>query len=82
MQEIAGQYLQSDDRELMERSYDAQQPAWKRGSLRVTAAAIRFDLDTAALDNPAVRDARPEQFFDNRLVERLEQQGFFQRLWP
>ena len=43
--------------------------------------AIRFDLETAAGDNPAARDARPEQFYDNRLIERLEQQGFFDHLW-
>jgi ABC-type nitrate/sulfonate/bicarbonate transport system substrate-binding protein len=81
MVEIAAQYLQSNDMELMERSYDAQAPAWKRGTLRVQPEAIRFDLDAAAVDNPAARDARPEQFYDNRLVEVLEQQGVFQRLW-
>jgi ABC-type nitrate/sulfonate/bicarbonate transport system substrate-binding protein len=81
MIEIAAQYLQTNDMELMERSYNAQAPAWKRGTLRVQPEAIRFDLDTAAVDNPAARDARPEQFYDNRLVEILEQQGLFQRLW-
>ncbi len=81
MIEIAAQYLQSNDLELMERSYNAQAPAWKRGTLRVQPEAIRFDLDTAAVDNPAAREARPEQFYDNRLVEILEQQGLFQRLW-
>ena len=81
MIEIAAQYLQTNDMELMERSYDAQAPAWKRGTLRVQPEAIRYDLDTAAVDNPAAREARPEQFYDNRLVELLEQQGFFQRLW-
>jgi NitT/TauT family transport system substrate-binding protein len=81
MKEIAAQYLQTSDMELMERSYNAQAAAWERGSLRVTPEAIRFDLETAALDNPAARDARPEQFYDNRLIDRLEQQGFFERLW-
>jgi NitT/TauT family transport system substrate-binding protein len=80
VKEIAAKYLQTTDMELMDRSYDAQAPAWEHGSLRVEPEAIRFDLETAAGDNPAARNARPEQFYDNRLVERLEQQGFFQRL--
>ncbi|HEY7061646.1 MAG TPA: hypothetical protein VII06_09215 [Chloroflexota bacterium] len=79
MKEIASQHLQTTDMDLLERSYNAQVDAWERGSLRVTPDAIRFDLETTAQDNPAARDARPEQFYDNRLVERLEQQGFFQR---
>jgi NitT/TauT family transport system substrate-binding protein len=81
MKEIAAQYLQTTDMDLMERSYNVQVVAWERGSLKVTPEAIRFDLETAAADNPAARDARPEQFYDNRLIDRLEQQGFFQRLW-
>ena len=79
--EIIAQYLQNDDPELLERSYNAQAMGWER-TLLVPAEAIRAELEGIAPDNPAGRTARPEQFYDNQMVEELERQGFFRRLWP
>jgi NitT/TauT family transport system substrate-binding protein len=79
--EIIARYLQNDDPELLERSYNAQALGWDR-TLLVPPEAIRLELESVAQDNPAGLNARPEQFYDNRLIDELERQGFFRRLWP
>jgi ABC-type nitrate/sulfonate/bicarbonate transport system substrate-binding protein len=78
--QIAGKYMQTDDAELLERSYTTLTPAWER-TLYVPPDALRSDLEALAQENPAARNARPEQFFDNRFVDELERAGFFQQLY-
>jgi NitT/TauT family transport system substrate-binding protein len=79
--EIIGKYTQSDDALLLERTYNTRVPGFERVPY-APADAIRSDLDMLAEENPAARDARPEQFVDNRFVEELDRAGFFQRLYP
>jgi ABC-type nitrate/sulfonate/bicarbonate transport system substrate-binding protein len=76
---IIARWTQTDDPVLLERTYTTVAPGWERG-LRVPPEAIRNELDGIAADLPAARDAAPEQFYDNRLVDALERAGFFQRL--
>ena len=78
--QVIRKYIESEDAELVEQTYDAQVPAWER-SLRVPVEAVRADLDFLASEVPAARTAQPEQFVDNRLVDELERSGFFQKLF-
>src|SRR5262249_25224686 len=78
--QIAGKYMQTDDAELLERSYTTLTPAWER-TLYVPPDALRSDLEALAQENTAARNAGPEQFFDNRFVDELERAGFFQQLY-
>jgi ABC-type nitrate/sulfonate/bicarbonate transport system substrate-binding protein len=77
--QIIGQYSQIDDARLLERTYAAVLPAWDK-SLHAPPEVLRADLDAVAEDQPAARDARPEQFLDSRFVDELERSGFFARL--
>jgi NitT/TauT family transport system substrate-binding protein len=77
---IIGKYSQMDDAALLERTYNAALPTWEP-RLAAPPEALRGDLDALAVDLPAARDARPEQFIDNRFVAELEQSGFFERLY-
>jgi len=38
-------------------------------------------LNQAAVRNPKAKDARPENFYDDRFVKELDAQGFYKQLW-
>jgi ABC-type nitrate/sulfonate/bicarbonate transport system substrate-binding protein len=47
----------------------------------VKAQAFQVTLDQIAKTNPKAKQAKPEQFFDNSLVQELIDEGFFSKLW-
>jgi ABC-type nitrate/sulfonate/bicarbonate transport system substrate-binding protein len=47
----------------------------------VKPQAFQVTLDQAARNNPKAKQAWPEQFFDNSMVEELIDEGFFTKLW-
>jgi ABC-type nitrate/sulfonate/bicarbonate transport system substrate-binding protein len=47
----------------------------------VKAQAFQVTLDQIAKTNPKAKQAKPEQFFDNSLVQELVDEGFFSKLW-
>jgi NitT/TauT family transport system substrate-binding protein len=47
----------------------------------VKPLAFQVTLDQIAKSNPKAKQAKPEQFFDNSLVQELIDEGFFARLW-
>ncbi len=47
----------------------------------VKASAFQVTLDQIARTNPKAKAAKPEQFFDNTLVQELVDEGFFTKLW-
>lgn len=49
-------------------------PLVKRDAFQVT-------LDQIAHQRPAAKQAKPEQFYDNSLVQELINEGFFASLW-
>ncbi len=47
----------------------------------VKREAIQVTLDESAKKNPKAKQAKPEQFYDNSLVQELVKEGFFAALW-
>ena len=47
----------------------------------VKTPAFQVTLDQIARTNPKAKQAKPEQFFDNSLVQELVDEGFFAKLW-
>ena len=47
----------------------------------VKAPAFQVTLDQIARTNPKAKQAKPQQFFDNSLVQELVDEGFFTKLW-
>jgi ABC-type nitrate/sulfonate/bicarbonate transport system substrate-binding protein len=47
----------------------------------VKPQAFQVTLDQIAKTNPKAKQAKPEQFFDNSLVQELIDEGFFAKLW-
>jgi ABC-type nitrate/sulfonate/bicarbonate transport system substrate-binding protein len=47
----------------------------------VKQAAFQVTLDEIGKKNPKAKQAKPEQFYDNGLVQELIKEGFFASLW-
>ena len=47
----------------------------------VKREAFQVTLDESAKKNPKAKQAKPEQFYDNSLVQELVKEGFFTALW-
>jgi ABC-type nitrate/sulfonate/bicarbonate transport system substrate-binding protein len=47
----------------------------------VKAKAFQVTLEQSALKNPRAKQAKPEDFFDNSIVQELVNEGFFTGLW-
>ena len=47
----------------------------------VKPAGFQVTLDDIAKKNPKAKTAKPEQFYDNSLVQELIHEGFFTKLW-
>src|SRR5215475_5620580 len=47
----------------------------------VKREAIQVTLDESDRKNPKAKQAKPEQFYDNSLLQELINEGFFQSLW-
>ena len=47
----------------------------------VKREAIQVTLDETGRKNPKAKQAKPEQFYDNSLVQELIKEGFFASLW-
>jgi len=77
---ILAQYTKIKDPGMLEGSaqyaYDFVEkvPLVKREAFQVT-------LEQIAQKNPKAKQAKPEQFYDNSLVQELIDEGFFKRLW-
>jgi len=47
----------------------------------VKRAGFQVTLDEIARTNPKAKQAKPEQFFDNSIIQELVDEGFFAKLW-
>lgn len=70
------------DRELVAKSYDVSMgedvyPRKQYPSL----AGIKTVLDSIAKETPSAKDAKPDDFVDNRFIKELDESGFVDRLY-
>ena len=77
---IFAKYTKIKDQKMLEGSlkygyeFTEKVPFVKRAGFQVT-------LDEIARTNPKAKQAKPEQFFDNSLIQELVDEGFFAKLW-
>jgi NitT/TauT family transport system substrate-binding protein len=78
---ILGKYLKTDDREALEETY-------REIALKVipekpypTLAGIQTILDELGTKNPKAKASRAEEFVDSSFVKKLDDEGFFSRLY-
>lgn len=77
---IFAKYTKINDRGMLDGSIQYGYDFMEKIPL-VKAQAFQVTLDQIAKTNPKAKQAKPEQFFDNSLVQELIDEGFFTKLW-
>jgi NitT/TauT family transport system substrate-binding protein len=76
---VAAEFLRSEDRVANELAYEIE-----RGHMQVDLSlpldAVRGTLELIKDEEPRAASARPEEFVDFRVLDRIKQSGFFDRL--
>lgn len=78
---ILSRYLQTNDREALEETYREIALKTLPEKLYPTLPGIQTILDELALKNPKAKTARPEDFIDMSFVKKLDDEGFYERLY-
>ena len=68
-----GKFLKTNDREVLESVYDDYKDVFPQVPL-MTAAEVKAVLDVAK--TPKAKQMKPEEFFDNSLVQKIQASGF------
>ena len=68
-----GKYLKTTDREVLESVYEDYRDVFPQVPL-MTAAEVRAVLDAAK--SPKAKQMKPEEFYDNSLVQKIQASGF------
>ncbi len=77
---IIGRYSKISDPGMLEGSAQYAYDFVEKVPL-VKPQAFQVTLDETAQKNPKAKQAKPEQFYDNSLVQELINEGFFVSLW-
>lgn len=75
---VMAKYMKTDNRRLLETVYEEHEPVYKRVPL-MTKEEVQAVLDV--VKNPKAAQAKPEDFFDNSLLQKLEASGFIKSLY-
>ena len=78
---ILSRYLQVTDREALEETYREIAIKTLPEKPYATMPGIQVIIDELAQRNPKVKTARPEDFVDMSFVKKLDDEGFFDRLY-
>jgi ABC-type nitrate/sulfonate/bicarbonate transport system substrate-binding protein len=71
-------YLKTDDPNVLEAVYEEYKDVFPQAPL-MTAAEVKGVLDVAK--SPRAKQTRPEDFFDNSLVQKIQNSGFIDSLY-
>lgn len=73
---VMGKYFRTDDRELLEESYDTILKSNFSFPPYPSVAGIASLIQGLEKQNPKAKGAKPEEFADSRLMRELDQSGF------
>ena len=75
---VMGKFMKTDNRQLLEAVYEEHEPVFQRVPL-MTKEEVRAVLEVAK--GPKAAQAKPEDFFDNSPLQKLEASGFINSLY-
>ncbi len=78
---ILSKYLQTTDREALEETYKEIALKVLPEKLYPTLPGIQTILDEMAPRNPKAKNSKPEDFVDMSFVKKLDDEGYFERLY-
>jgi len=76
---VMSKYTKVTDRKVLDNTYNDNKDVHDL-TLWPTVTGIKSILETLSASSPKAASARPEDFIDGRLVQRLEERGFFKKL--
>ena len=76
---VMSKFMKTDNRQVLESIYDEHLPVFQRVPL-MTKEAVQAVLDVAK--SPKAQQMKPEEFFDNSFLQKLEDSGFINSLYP
>ena len=79
--EILTKYLRTDDREILDDTYESIILRLVPEKPYPTQKGIQIILRELGLKDPAARSARPEQFIDASFIKEFDSSGFIDRLY-
>lgn len=79
--QILGQFLRTQDRELLGNMYDSLVKKAFLPAPYATAGGAQNILDQIALSNTKAKQAKPQDFLDHRFLRELEDNGFIKKLY-
>ena len=80
-QQIMAASIRNQDRELLDNMYDSLVKKVFRPVPYPTVEAAQNVLDELALTNPKAKQAKPQDFIDDRFLRELEESGFIKGLY-
>jgi NitT/TauT family transport system substrate-binding protein len=78
---ILSKYLQTTDREALEETYREIALKVVPEKPYATLPGIQTIIDELAQKNPKVKTSKPEEFVDMSFIKKLDDEGFFERLY-
>ena len=75
---VMAKYMKTDNRQALEAVYDEHAPVFQRLPL-ITKEEVQAVLEVAK--NPRAAQVKPEDFFDNSFLQKLEASGFINSLY-
>jgi len=75
---VMGKFMKTDNRQTLEAVYDEHAPVFQRLPL-MTKEEVQAVLEVAK--SPKAAQAKPEDFFDNSFLQKLEASGFINSLY-
>lgn len=75
---VMGKFMKTDNRQTLEAVYEEHAPVFQRVPL-MTKEAVQAVLDVAK--SPRAAQSKPEDFFDNSFLQKLEASGFISSLY-
>jgi NitT/TauT family transport system substrate-binding protein len=75
---VMGKFMKTDNRQILEAVYEEHLPVFQRVPL-MTKEAVQAVLDVAK--SPRAQQAKPEDFYDNSFIQKLEVSGFINSLY-
>jgi NitT/TauT family transport system substrate-binding protein len=79
--QILGQFLRNQDRELLGNMYDSLVKKAFQPVPYATVGGAQNILDQIALSNPKAKQAKPQDYIDDRFLRELEANGYIQKLY-
>jgi len=75
---VMGKFMKTDNRQILEAVYEEHLPVFQRVPL-MTKEAVQAVLDVAK--SPRAQQAKPEEFYDNSFIQKLDVSGFINSLY-